>query len=71
MTLDEFKEKVAPHMKKGWVAMDKNGLYCYYNYKSALDCLTWIDFKGDYIKLTCFDIKPVEDWAKSLIEVGK
>ena len=71
MTIDEFKEKIAPHMNKGWVAMNENGLYCYYNFKPVLDYLTWVDFKGDFIKLTCFDIKPVEDWTKSLIEVGR
>ena len=49
MTIDEFKEKIAPHMNKGWVAMNENGLYCYYNYKPILDCFTWVDFKGDFI----------------------
>ena len=24
MTIDEFKKNIAPHMKKGWVAMDEN-----------------------------------------------
>lgn len=71
MTIDEFKKNIAPYMKKGWVAMDENGLYCYYNYKPVLNCLTWLNIKGDYIKLTCFDIKPVKDWIKSLIEVGQ
>ena len=72
MTLDEFKKNIAPYMKEGYVAMDENGLYCYYNYKPVLDCLTftWVNIKGDYIELTCFDIEPVEDWTKSLIEVG-
>ena len=70
MTIDEFKKNIAPYMKKGWVAMDENGLYCYYNYKPVLNCLTWLNIKGDYIELTCFDIKPVKDWIKSLIEVG-
>lgn len=25
MTIDEFKENIAPYMRKGWVAMDKGG----------------------------------------------
>ena len=70
MTMDEFKENIAPYMNKGWVAMNGNGLYCYYEYKPVLDCRTWVDLKGDYIELTCFDIKPVEDWTISLIKVG-
>ena len=71
MTIDEFKKNIAPHMNKGWVAMNENGLYYYYNYKPVLDCLTWVDFKGDYIELFCFNIEPVKDWTKSLIDVGQ
>ena len=70
MTIDEFKEKVAPYMCKGWVAMDENGLYCYYKYKPILDYRVWISSKGDYDELNCFNIEPDEDWSKSLIEVG-
>lgn len=72
MTIEEFKKNIAPHMNKGYVAMDQNGLYCYYKkYKPVLDVRTWISTIGDYDELSCFNIEPVEDWTKSLIEVGQ
>ncbi len=70
MTIDEFKKDIAPHMNDGWVAMNEDGLYCYYIYKPVLDCRTWLDNSGSYIELTCFNIKPVRDWSRSLIKVG-
>lgn len=71
MTIDEFKKNIAPYMKKGFVAMDKDGLYCYYKYKPVLDVRVWISTNGDYEELSCLNIEPVEDWTKSLIEVGR
>lgn len=71
MTIDEFKEKVAPHMNDGWVAMDEDGQYFHYTNKPILDYQVWTTNKGNYNELSyMFDIKPVEDWTKSLIEVG-
>ena len=72
MTIDEFKKNIAPFMRKGYVAMNQDGLYCYYRrYKPILDILTWTNPNGDYIELSCFDIEPARDWTRSLIKVGK
>ena len=27
MTIDKFKKNIAPYMKKGWIAMDDNGVW--------------------------------------------
>lgn len=37
MTINEFKEKVAPHMKKGYVAMDNDCTYFWYNTKPLIN----------------------------------
>ena len=62
MTIDEFKKDIAPHMNKGFVAMDKDNMY-------------WL-IKTGTMNESCFlgkmfSIEPVEDWTKSLIEVGQ
>lgn len=72
MTIDEFKEKIAPYMKKGWVAMDSNESYFYYKYKPNLNNYMWISIDKNYDTLSSyFNIEPVEDWTKSLIKVGE
>lgn len=74
MTIDEFKKNIAPHMKRGFVAMDMNTEWCYYKSKPLINkniSSRWL-IRGDYVLLSeMFTIEPVEDWTKSLIEVGK
>lgn len=75
MTIDEFKEKVAPHMNKGYVAMDKDKMWWWYKEKPRRFRVYWRIKKGMFNE-TCFlgklyNIEPVEDWTKSLIEVGR
>ena len=72
MTIDEFKKNIAPYMKKGWVAMDKDCIYFLYNTKPMIDIEKeeW-DYDDTCFGLSyMFNIEPVEDWTKSLIEVG-
>lgn len=75
MTIDEFKKNIAPHMNKGYVAMDKDNTWCSYTKKPLKGKLirAWLpDVEDDYVELTTlFNIEPVNDWTKSLIEVGK
>lgn len=73
MTIDEFKKKIAPHMKKGFVAMDKDGSW---RYQGMQPCLN--EDYGEWEianTMSCLDdafyIEPVEDWTQSLIEVGR
>ena len=75
MTIDEFKEKVAPYMNKGFVAMDKDNTWWWYKNKPIRFRVYW-RFKPETENKTCFlaklfNIEPVEDWTQSLIEVGK
>lgn len=71
MTIDEFKKNIAPHMKKGYVAMDSNALYYYYKYKPNRNNYMWLCIDGDYDRLSYFNIESVKDWKNSLIEVGE
>lgn len=74
MTIDEFKEKVAPYMKKGWIAMDKDKTWFWYKEKPRRFRVYW-RIKTGTMNETCFlgklfNIEPAEDWTKSSIEVG-
>lgn len=73
MTIDEFKKNIAPYMRKGWVAMDNDFGFYYYNSKPRINLEKE---KWDYDNICfglfyTFDIDPAEDWTKSLIEVGR
>lgn len=71
MTIDEFKKKIAPYLKKGWVAMSSLRFWYYFPQKPKLmkeDGFWWGDDKQT--SLDIFDIEPVDNWQESLIEVG-
>lgn len=70
-------EQLTPFMKKGWVAMDKDGSWWWFgtkpepiigHYKHGLleDC--WYSTNNSNISY-CFDIAPADDWTKSLIQI--
>ena len=72
MTIDEFKKNIAPHMNKGYVAMDNDCNYFWYNTKpmSDIEKEEWDDDDTCSTLSYMFNIEPVKDWTKSLIEVG-
>lgn len=76
MTIDEFKKNIAPHMKKGYVAMDKMGGWNWFDKKPEKSSLFYnnynpdnLDFwkerqNGNIVELSSiFNIEPVDDWA--------
>lgn len=73
----DIKELI-PKMKPGYVACDKDGVWNYYTTKPFMnkDMEMW-EVDPNYITdetevevlSTIFDIKPSEDWAKSLIRI--
>ncbi len=75
MTIDEFKEKIAPYMKRGWICYDPSIKYWMWfkiKPKANIEKKTWLLY--DYCAFCTvveFNIEPVEDWVKSLMEVGK
>lgn len=57
-----------PLLKKGWVAMDKDGTWRWYDKKPYIFHSSW-----KYVSLSrldVFNIKPVENWEESLRECG-
>ena len=62
-------EVLLPFMKKGWVAMDKDGSWCWYEEKPRIHRDLWKN-NSLYIFLSCFNIKPAENWEESLMECG-
>lgn len=69
-------QDITPFMKKGWVAMDSNGNWLWYDRKpkkDSFDRMGWIeneksDWHG-FSELEAFDIAPADDWRKSLIRI--
>lgn len=62
-----------PLLKKGWVAMDKNSRWYWYDAKPIKDGDVWLCSDGSHYAEElpkCFNIKSAEDWCKSLMECG-
>lgn len=60
---------ITPFMRKGWVAMDKNGEWYWYGDEIECDANLWFG-SPDYVKIDdAFDIAPADDWTKSLIAI--
>lgn len=64
-------EVLLPLMKKGYVAMDKDKRWYWYEEKPTNyeDEDEWISVDGCF-NLFAFNIKPAKDWRKSLMECG-
>ena len=65
-------KELIPFMKDGWVAMDESGDWNWYKDKPECDNDEDYIWKGgfDLVYLNpLFDIAPVDDWTKSLIQV--
>lgn len=68
-------EVLLPLMKKGYVAMDADGTWCWFNAKPELysnEGIWTFQARSNSILtvITFFNIKPAEDWTKSLQECG-
>lgn len=70
--------EIIPFMSKGWVAMDEDGNWSFFTTKPIIDKEYGIwRLDLDYITVdtevevlsTIFNIKPAEDWTKSLIRI--
>lgn len=68
-------EVLKPFLRKGWVAMDKSGRWFWFNEVPELNTSNdfWYLVQGETglcYHLFAFNIKPAEDWTKSLQECG-
>lgn len=59
-----------PLLKKGWVAMDKNGNWFWYKNKPGVLKDNWMKDDWYFYKLPMFNLKPAENWKDSLMECG-
>lgn len=66
-------QDLIPFMEKGWVAMDKDGYWMWFQSKPKINVEDeeWDGTSLNLAGLGAFNIAPVEDWTKSLIEVGE
>lgn len=64
-------EVLLPLLKKGWVAMEDNGVWCHYTKKPVRSDTGW-ETKSvmDYNVIRSFNIKPAKNWEDSLMECG-
>ena len=62
-------EVLKPLLKKGWVAMDKDGYWYWYDEKPYARQSSW-GYNSLCAHLDVFNIKPVENWENSLMECG-
>jgi hypothetical protein len=66
-------QDIIPFMKPGWVAMDEDGSWCWYEKEPYIESSIvggyWQSNACEWIP-ACFDIAPANDWTKSLIKVG-
>lgn len=62
-------EVLLPLLKKGWVAMDEDGDWYWYEKKPRICGNLWLN--GSICKIpVAFNIKPAENWEESLQECG-
>lgn len=58
-----------PLLKKGWVAMDMNGDWYWYQVKPKQCSIVWTSEKPA-LYLSAFNLKPADNWETSLMECG-
>lgn len=63
-------EDLLPYLCEGWVAMDKDGSWYWYSTEPEKVEIVWDDYFGEGDVCPLANIKPVEDWTKSLIKVS-
>ena len=62
-------KKLIPFMKDGWVAMEEDGEWYWYDEIPFIEDGIWVFEGSSCASLGAFNIAPSEDWTKSLIKV--
>jgi hypothetical protein len=63
-------EVLLPLLKKGWVAMDEDGSWIWYENKPYKRLDDWSTKGSIIMELYAFNIKRADDWKTSLMECG-
>ncbi len=59
MTIDEFMRDIAPKMRTGWVAMDEDGMWTWFDEEPYICSYTWWA-RGDVSEeLSCLTLPPL------------
>lgn len=61
-------QDIIPYMKDGWVAMDSDNEWYWFEDRPTKNMMAWDSQFCD--NLSMFDIAPADDWTNSLIKVG-
>ena len=60
-----------PFLKKGWVAMDKDGEWFWYECKPSKEMSFWDSNEGRFEDMFFpINLKPADNWEESLMECG-
>lgn len=60
-----------PLLKKGWVAMDKDGEWFWYECKPSKEMIFWDSNEGRFEDMFFpVNLKPADNWEESLMECG-
>lgn len=60
-----------PLLKKGWVAMDKDGEWFWYECKPSKEMIFWDSNEGRFEDMFFpINLKPADNWETSLMECG-
>ena len=67
--------ELIPLLRKGWVAMDEDGTWAWYQRKPYMTYNSqcegeWFSKSGSFLLPYCFNIKSERYWEESLIRVG-
>lgn len=60
-------QDIIPLMKDGWVAMDSDNEWYWFEDRPIKNMIAWDSQFCD--NLSMFDIAPADDWTKSLIKI--
>lgn len=60
-----------PFMKDGWVAMEEDERWFWYDEMPFIEDEMWVFEGSSCASLGAFNITPVEDWTKSLIRIDE
>lgn len=70
MTIEEFMRDIAPKKCQGWIAMDKDEKWFWYDNEPKIYLKQGCWYSSPMWLLSNFDIEPIADWQKSLRKVG-
>ena len=63
-------QELIPYLKEGWVTMDSDGVWYWHEEEPYIEGDFWLNDE-QLRNFDCFNIAPVSDWTKSLIQINE